>query len=77
MQPYLHNARGRRLTCRQRAVCTLGLVALVVLGLLAGTQAAYAQTVYVITPSVSGAGGTIVPDVPTNCELREQSNHQH
>lgn len=66
MQPHLGNTLERRLTSYQRAVCNLGLVALVVLGLLAGTQVAYAQTVFTITASVSGAGGSIVPNGTTN-----------
>ena len=66
MQQYLRNAPARRLTFYQRAACTLGLAALVVLGLLAGTQAAYAQPVYTITASVSGTGGAIVPNGTIN-----------
>jgi hypothetical protein len=66
MKPNPHNARVRRLTFSQKAICNLGLVVLALLGLLAGAQAASAQTVYVITPSVSGSGGAIVPPGPTN-----------
>ena len=66
MQSNSRNARVRRLTFYQRAACTLGLAAIVVLGLLGGTQAAYAQTVYTITASVSGTGGAIVPPGTTN-----------
>ena len=57
MQQHLRNAPARPLTYCQRVVCKLGLVALVVLGMLACTQAAYAFT---ITAS-AGANGTITP----------------
>ncbi|MHB8068483.1 MAG: InlB B-repeat-containing protein [Desulfobaccales bacterium] len=60
MQQYLRNASARRLTYRQRILGHLGLVALVVLGLLACTQTVYAQ--YSINASVAPPGsGTISP----------------
>lgn len=60
MQQFPRNASARPLTYRQKIIGKLGLVALVVLGLLACTQAVYAQ--YSINASVAPPGaGTISP----------------
>ena len=66
MQQYLRNAQVRRLTYCKSAVCKLGLAALVVIGLLACTQAVYAET-FTINASVNDqAFGTISPSGVVN-----------
>jgi hypothetical protein len=64
MQQYLRNAPACPFTYWKSVVCQLWLVALVVLGLLACTQAVYAQQ-YSINTSVAPPGsGTISPSSP-------------
>jgi hypothetical protein len=57
MQQYLRKAPARRWTYGKRVVFKLWLVALVVLGLMACTQAAHAYTIN----ASAGANGTITP----------------
>ena len=66
MQQYLRNAPTRCLIYGKSAVFKLGLVALVVIGLMACTQAVYAET-FAINASVNNpAGGTISPSGVVN-----------